>query len=65
LFLCPEGSVQAPWNRSCSLTCAHMLVFTPGRPALSQSYLGIEHCGTGSALGTDGNWKLIISYINT
>jgi hypothetical protein len=34
-----------------------MLVHTPGRLALSQSYLAMELCGTGSIMGADGKWK--------
>jgi hypothetical protein len=52
-FLCPEGSRCVPLSRSGGLTCAHRLVHTCGRPVLSQRCLGIEHCGTGSAPGTD------------
>jgi hypothetical protein len=44
-------------SRSVGLSCAHRLVSAPGRPALSQWYLDMELCGTGSAPGTDGNWK--------
>ena len=36
-------------GRISDLTCAHRCVGTPGRPAFSQWYLGMEHCGTGSA----------------
>ena len=51
-FLFPEGSRWVPLSRSGGLTCAHRLVSTPGRPALSwRWYLGMEHCGTGLALG--------------
>jgi hypothetical protein len=35
-------------SRSGGPTCAHRCVCTPGRPALSRQYLGIERCGTGS-----------------
>jgi hypothetical protein len=56
-FLCPEGSRQIPLSSSGGLTCVHRPVSTPGRPALSRHYLGMEHWATGSALGTDGNWK--------
>ena len=44
-------------SRSGGLTCAHSCVGTPGRPALSWWYLGMECCGTGSAPGVDGNRK--------
>jgi hypothetical protein len=49
-FLCPEGSGCVPLNISGGLTCAHRLICTPGRPALSRRYLGMECIGTGSAL---------------
>jgi hypothetical protein len=43
------------WARNLStsggFTCAHRCVGSPGRPALSQQYLGMEHCGTWSAPG--------------
>jgi hypothetical protein len=57
-FLCPGGSGQVPWSRSGGPTCAHRCVSTPGRPALSWCYLGMESCGTGSAPGC--RWKLQI-----
>jgi hypothetical protein len=44
-------------SRSAGFTCALRCVNTPGRPALSRWDLGMEHCGRGSALDTDGNWK--------
>ena len=44
-------------RRSRGLTHAHRLVSTPGRPALSWWYFGMEHCGIGSAPGVDGNRK--------
>ena len=62
----PGGSlVPMPWrlwegpswarnlSRSGGLTCAHRCVSTPGKPALSWWYLGMEHCGTGSAPAAD------------
>jgi hypothetical protein len=36
--------------------CAHRCVDTPGKPALSQRYLGLEHCSTGSTPWC--RWKL-------
>ena len=57
-FMCPEGSWWVYLNRSGGLMCAHRLVSTPGRFALSLLwYLGIECCGTGTAPGADRNWK--------
>jgi hypothetical protein len=50
-FLCPEGSRWVSLSRSVGLTCAHGCVCTPRTPALSLWYLGMEHYGTGSALG--------------
>jgi hypothetical protein len=38
-------------TRSGGLTCAHRCASTPGRPVLSQLYFGVDHCGSGSALG--------------
>ena len=51
-MFCPEGSGQVPLSRSGGLTCTNRLISTPGRPTLGQMYLGMEHCGMGSALGT-------------
>jgi hypothetical protein len=51
-FLCPEGSGRVPLSWRGALTCAHRHISTPGRPALSPQYLGMEHCGIGLALGT-------------
>jgi hypothetical protein len=48
LFLCPEGSRQVPQSSNGGLTYALRCVSTPGRPALSQQYLGMESCGTES-----------------
>ena len=42
-------------SRSDGFTCALRWVSTLGRPSLSQWNLDMESCGTGSALGTDGN----------
>ena len=50
-FLCPEVSGQVTQRRSGGLTCAHRLMSTPERPALSQWYSDIECHGTGSAPG--------------
>ena len=50
-FLCPEGSRRVPLSSSDGFTCAHRLVCTPRRLALSQCYLGMEPCGRGSTLG--------------
>jgi hypothetical protein len=44
-------------NSSAGLMCAYRCVSTSESPVFSQRYLGMEHCGTGSALGADGNWK--------
>jgi hypothetical protein len=44
-------------NRNVGLIYAYRCVSTPGRPALSQWYLGMECCGTGSAPGAYGDWK--------
>jgi hypothetical protein len=46
-------------SRSGGLTSALGCVSTVGRPALSQLNLGMESCGTGSALGADGNQKTL------
>ena len=43
-------------SRSGGLTCAHRCVSTPGRPALSWQYLGMEICGTGWALEPSFVW---------
>jgi hypothetical protein len=50
-FLCPEGSGSVPLSSSGSFTCANRLICTPGRLALSLCCLGMEPCGTASALG--------------
>jgi hypothetical protein len=57
-FLCPEGFLQVPQSRRGGLTYTHRCVHTSGGTALSLGYLGMEHSGTGSAPGADGNWKL-------
>ena len=49
-FFRTECSVGVPLSRSGILTSTHRLVRTPGRPSLSLQYLGMENCGTGSAL---------------
>ena len=58
------------WERTClarnlkrhsGLTCVCRCVGSSERPALSRCYLGIEPCGTGSDLGTDGYWKVLFS----
>jgi hypothetical protein len=54
-FLCPEIFGQVTLSTSGGPTCAHRLVSTPGRPALSWNYLSMDLCGIGSALGTDRN----------
>jgi hypothetical protein len=41
-FLCPEVPRYVPWSRSGGLTCVHRCARTPGRPALSWWYLGME-----------------------
>ena len=38
---------------------ASLCVGTPGRPALSWWDLGMENCGTGSALGADGTQRIL------
>ena len=57
------GGVCPFWDRNLSrsggLTYAHRCVSTPGREALSQWYLAMKHCGTGSASGADGNQKAL------
>jgi hypothetical protein len=63
-FLCPDGSGKVPRSISGVLTCAHRLVSTPGRHALSRRYLGMKFCGTGSAQGTDGNQKNQKNFFN-
>jgi hypothetical protein len=51
-WLWADLSMARNLSRSSGLTCVHRLVSTPGRPALSwRWYLGMEHCGTGLALG--------------
>lgn len=45
-------------NKCDSLTFAHRFASTPGRPALSQGYLGIEHCGTGPAPGAVTQYQI-------
>jgi hypothetical protein len=56
-LLCSDGSgrvlmgqdfEQKWWSYLCS-----QMYSIPGRPTLSHTYLGMEHCGTGSAPGTD------------
>jgi hypothetical protein len=54
-FLCPEGSGWVPLSRSSGLTCAHRHVWVSWRSALFLCYLGMVRCGTGIALGADGN----------
>ena len=49
-FFPTECSVEVPLSRSGILTSTHRLVSTPGIPALSLQYLGMETCGTESAL---------------
>lgn len=57
--MCPEDSRRIPLSSSGSFTCAHRLVHTPGRLALSWPYLGMEPYGTETPLGADGNRKAL------
>jgi hypothetical protein len=43
-FLCSEGSTWVSLSSSGGFTCTHSLIGTPGRPALSQWYLGLWPC---------------------
>ena len=53
-----EGpSWASDFKRSADLTFAHRCSGTPGRAGLSWHYFRMEPCGTGSALGTEGNRK--------
>jgi hypothetical protein len=58
--------ILCPLSRSDSPTCAHRCVSSPGRIILSLQDLVMQSCGTGAALGTDGNWidpLMIYSYL--
>ena len=65
---CPRCSLVSWWlwvgsswarilSTSYGLRCAHSCVCTLGRLALSWRNFGMEHCGTGSAMGSEENWK--------
>ena len=61
-FMCPDDSGRVPprpgiLTESGCLTCAQRCISTPGRPVLFWKNLGMECCGTGSALCVDGNQK--------
>lgn len=55
--LCAGSSCSRYLSKSGSLAFALRCVGTTWRPAPSCQDLGTDNCGTGSAPGTDGNWK--------